>query len=181
MLINFFIDMNSKFPYKTSLPKEERKITNEALAKDKKEANPQSEKSFEEAEAFVIDFLKRKQRLQIEELQTQTTFKIKKLEKERNELDEDAKTLEEKANALIEEAKRKREMMKKIEKKSEELMDTQKNEEKKIEENIKLEIEQKTKRVRESIELINSANKLKKYGIEIKVDIKELAIKEIYP
>ena len=81
-------------------------------------------------------------------------------------------------NQLLEEAKRKREIIKMLEKNEETIKDNEKNEKKIIEEKIKTEKERGIKRIKESLELSQLANKLESYGVIVDYDIKEFVIGE---
>ena len=184
----FIIDMNPIFPQNNCPPKEPNEETKDASIKEKKEEKSHNQLSLQEGNNLLIEFLQKKRKFDIEELNIKTQNKINKITKEKRELEDESlyfekkgKELLEKGNQLLEEAERKREIIKMLEEKEETIKNNEKNEKIKIEEKIETEKERGIKRIREKLELSRLANKLESYGVVVDYDIKEFVVGEKSP
>ena len=146
-----------------------------------------------------MEFLKRKKKLEIEELNIMTQNKIQKIAKEKSELEDEALEMEKKAQELedealemekkklelekkktelVEKAKKKREIIQLLENNENSIKANKKNEKKIIEEKIKAERERGIRRIQESLELFQIAKMLEPYGAVVDCDIKEFVVEE---
>ena len=78
----FFIDMNPIFPQNNCPPKEPSEEAKDTPIKEKKEENSHNQLSLKEGKSILMEFLQRKQKLEIEELNIKTQNK-KKITKEK--------------------------------------------------------------------------------------------------
>ena len=131
----YIIDMNPIFPQNNLCPKEPSEEIKDEPIKEKKEENSPNQLSLKEGENILKEFLQRKKKMEIEELNIKTQNKIQKIAKEKSELEDEAlefekkgKELLEKGNQLWEETQRKREIIKMLEKNEETIKDNEKNE-----------------------------------------------------
>ncbi len=94
--------MNPIFPQNNCPPKEPNKETKDAPIKEKKEENSHNQLSLKEGNNILMEYLQRKQKLEIEELNIKTQNKINKIVKEKRELEDEALEFEKKGKELFE-------------------------------------------------------------------------------
>jgi len=111
--------MNPIFPKNNCPPKEPSEEAKDTPIKEKKEENSHNQLSLKEGKNILMEFLQKKQKLEIEELNIKTQNKIKKITKEKSELEDEAlefekkgKELIEKGNQLLKEAQKKEKLLK---------------------------------------------------------------------
>ena len=89
--------MNPIFPQNNCPPKEpNEEVKDDAPIKGKKEENSFNQLSLKEGKNILMEFLKRKKKLEIEELNIMTQNKIQKIAKEKSELEDEALEMEKK-------------------------------------------------------------------------------------